>query len=179
MSRIGNKPVDLKGTKVSLAENVIKVEGPKGNLKFSHDPQIKLEVLEKEVQVKNPFPKEKKFRALHGLTRALIANMVSGVTTGYEKKLEINGVGYRAKVEGKDLVLSLGFSHPVRFPLPEGISAKVERKDTLIILNGIDKQLLGDVAASIRKFRPPEPYKGKGIKYEEEVIRRKKGKRVA
>ncbi|MBN2144004.1 MAG: 50S ribosomal protein L6 [Candidatus Aureabacteria bacterium] len=186
MSRVGKVPVPImKGVKVSLTGNQLLVEGPKGKLNLLIPAALSLSVTDKQVAVSPNNNKngdktaDKNVRALHGLYRALIQNIVKGVSEGYEKRLEINGVGFRAKLDGKNLVLALGYSHPIKYPLPAGITAKIDNKDTLIILNGIDKQLLGNVAAAIRRFYPPEPYKGKGIKYLEEVIRRKKGKRVA
>lgn len=179
MSRIGKKPVSIKGVKVVNNNGTLMFEGPKGKLSVKVPQDISVEIKDDQLIAINNFPELRQARALHGLVRSLAQNCVDGVLKGYEKRLEITGVGYRAKVEGKKLVLSLGFSHPINYPLPEGISAKVEEKDTVIILSGIDKQLIGNVAADIRRYRPPEPYKGKGVKYAGEVIRRKKGKRVA
>ena len=179
MSRVGKKPIVLGKAKPKLAGSHLTIEGPLGVLQIDVPDGMKLDISDQEIVVTPVNPSEKKSSAMHGLTRSLIQNLVTGVTSGYEKRLEINGVGFRAKLEGKNLVLALGFSHPIIYPLPEGIKAKVENKDTLIILNGIDKQLIGNVAATIRQFYPPEPYKGKGVKYTDEIIRRKKGKRVA
>ena len=164
---------------MTQSQDVLQFEGPKGKLKVTVPSAIKIEINDKLLILKNSNPEDRHCKALHGLIRSLVQNCVTGVLKGYEKRLEITGVGYRAKNEGKNLVLSLGFSHPIVYPLPEGISVKIEEKDTVIILSGIDKQLLGNVAADIRRYRPPEPYKGKGVKYAGEVIRRKKGKRVA
>lgn len=176
MSRIGKKPISIPGgVKVALADAEISVQGPKGNLKRILPANVKVEVEADVVRVCSPEnPREK--TAMQGLTRSLIANMVEGVTSGYKKTLEINGVGYRAELKGKVLNLSLGFSHPVNYPLPEGISAEVDPKANTIVVSGIDKELVGATAAKIRSFREPEPYKGKGIKYAEERILRKAGK---
>ena len=152
---------------------MIAVKGPKGQLTENNNKHVDISLEDGVLKVarKND---SKPAKAAHGLMRALIANMVQGVTKGYERKLEINGVGYRAEVSGKKLVLNLGFSHPIDYPLPEGISAKVTKN--VLLLTGIDKQLIGSAAAKIRSFRPPEPYKGKGVKYMEERIIRKVGK---
>jgi len=173
MSRIGKKPIAIpSGVKVALSGAVINVEGPKGKLSRSVHDAVAVEVAADQITVT---PGTTSGTALQGLTRTLIANMVEGVTKGYERVLEINGVGYRADLQGKVLNLSLGYSHPINYPLPEGISAEVE-KQTKITLRGIDKELLGATAAKIRSFREPEPYKGKGVKYAEERIHRKAGK---
>lgn len=177
MSRIGNKPVIVPtGVTLSLDARRVTVKGPKGELSLTLHPVVTLtqEGSDYRVTVRNP--EVKKERALWGLTVRLLQNMVTGVTQGFAKKLEINGVGYRVALEGTTLNFSLGFSHPVKVALPQGISAIVE-KNTLT-LSGIDKQQVGEICAQIRKLRPPEPYKGKGIKYEHEVIRRKAGKQV-
>jgi len=179
MSRIGKKPVELKGVKVKMDGQILSFEGPKGKLSLSIPEQVVVEILEDFIQVNQGSGNDKQLKAYHGLYRALIQNIVTGVSNGYEKKLKLIGVGFRAKIDGKNLTLSLGFSHPVVFPIPEGVSVKVEEKDTLITLNAIDKQLIGQTAATIRSFYPPEPYKGKGIRYVDEYVRRKKGKRVA
>jgi len=179
MSRIGKKIIELKNVKAKLTDSMLTVEGTKGKLTLFIPDEVVVDVGERTIQVNPGVGPEKRVGAFRGLIRALIQNNVTGVSDGYEKRLEINGVGFRAKLEGKVLVLSLGFSHPIRFDIPEGISIKVEQRDTLLIINGIDKQLVGQVAATIRAFYPPEPYKGKGVKYSDEVIRRKKGKRVA
>ncbi|MCP4446553.1 MAG: 50S ribosomal protein L6 [Myxococcales bacterium] len=173
MSRIGNTPVTVpKGVDVTLG-HVITVKGPKGALELKTNPFVNITDDDGKivfVRAHNSRPA----RAAHGLMRALVANMVHGVSKGFERKLEINGVGYRAEVAGQKMTLQLGFSHPVVYDLPQGVSAKVEKN--IIILTGIDKQLLGACAAKIRSFRPPEPYKGKGVKYLEERIIRKAGK---
>jgi len=176
MSRIGRMPIAIpKGVDVKVAENnVVTVKGQKGTLtkEFHKDMIIKVE--NNEVSVSRPSD-QKMHKALHGLTRTLINNMVEGVTNGYEKALEINGVGYRAAKQGKKLVLTLGYSHPVEMEEPAGITVEVPAQNKIVV-KGIDKQAVGEFAAKIREKRPPEPYKGKGIKYETEVIRRKEGK---
>ena len=176
MSRIGKFPIELPaGVSAELsAGNVLKVKGSKGELTqtFSGDMEIKIDG--NVITVTRPSDK-KEHRALHGLTRALIANMVKGVSDGFVKELEIVGVGYRAALKGKTLNLGLGYSHPVDVEQPEGITFEVPGPNSIII-RGIDKQKVGQVAANIRKLRPPEPYKGKGIKYKDEYIRRKEGK---
>jgi large subunit ribosomal protein L6 len=173
MSRIGNNPVTVpKGVDITLG-HMIAVKGPKGQLETKSNAFVNV----KESDGKIVFERahnSRPARAAHGLMRALVANMVHGVTQGFERKLEINGVGYRAEVAGQKMTLQLGFSHPVIYDLPAGIKAKVDKN--IIILSGIDKQLLGSCAAKIRSFRPPEPYKGKGVKYLEERILRKAGK---
>jgi large subunit ribosomal protein L6 len=178
VSRIGKKPVAIvQGVKVHLAERDIKITGPKGELKATVHPDISLEVADGQVLVKR-HTEEKKHRALHGLWRALVQNMMTGVTTGYTRKLELVGVGYRAEMKGKKLQLLLGFSHPILFAAPEGVTIEAPTQ-TNITISGIDKMLVGQVAAKIRSFRPPEPYKGKGVKYEGERVRRKAGKAAA
>ncbi len=175
MSRIGKLPVAIPaGVKVSLDGNKMTIQGPKGSLSQNLHERMTVAV-ETEQIVVNRSTDTKADTALHGLTRALINNMVVGVTTGFKKDLEINGVGYRAEISGKVLTLSLGYSHPVVYELPEGISVEVE-KQTKLSVSGIDKQLVGSAAAKIRSFRKPEPYKGKGIKYADERIVRKAGK---
>lgn len=178
MSRIGRMPIQLpKEVKISWDPSKIEVAGPKGTLACPLPPGIALSLDGGKVLIQKE-REERRLRALHGLTRSLIANMVTGVTKGFEKKLEIVGVGFRADVQGNLLKLSLGFSHPVLFPLPEGIRVDVE-KQTLITVKGIDKQLVGTVAAKLRSIKPPEPYKGKGIRYLGEKIRKKVGKTKA
>ncbi len=177
MSRIGRKPVDVPdAVTVTIAPGNIVVKGPKGELvqTFSQDMTVSQE--ENTILVTRPTDRGP-HRALHGLTRSLIANMVEGVTDGFEKRLEIQGVGYRAALKGKNLELALGYSHPVSIEAPEGIEFEVPQA-TEIIVRGIDKQLVGQVAADIRKRRPPEPYKGKGIRYRGEQVLRKVGKRA-
>lgn len=176
MSRVGKLPVSLpEKVEVKISNNLVEVKGPKGNLKFNLPKYISVSVADKAVNVIREND-EREARSLHGLCRSQIANMVKGVSTGFVRELDINGVGYRAEVKGKELHIALGFSHPVIYPLPTGVSAEVDAKKTKIILSGIDKQLLGNTAAKVRSFRPPEPYRGKGIKYTEEVIKRKEGK---
>jgi len=175
MSRIGKKPIPIPaGVKVVWEAPLIKVTGPKGNLSQKMDGGVAVGVEKDRVLVHLP-EDPKRGKALQGLTRTLIANMVKGVSQGFERVLEINGVGYRAEAQAGALNFNLGYSHPIRFPLPEGIKAEVERQ-TRITLRGVNKHLLGLTAAKIRSLRPPEPYGGKGIKYVEEVIHRKAGK---
>ena len=176
MSRIGKQPIQLpSGVKVNLRGSEIEVNGTKGTLKRSLPSGVKVEVTDGNIVVSPLKSGGKKARALHGLTRTLINNMVVGVTAGYTKVLEISGVGYRADVKSDTLHLSLGYSHPIEFKLPKGIEAKVDKQNR-ITLSGIDKELLGLTAAKIRDFRRCEPYKGKGIRYADEVVRRKVGK---
>ncbi|MFC1651733.1 50S ribosomal protein L6 [Patescibacteria group bacterium] len=176
MSRIGIKPVKIpEGVEIKIEGKLCKVKGPKGELEYQIPRVIELEQKDNSLILKRN-GEDKNKRALHGLARALVANLVEGVTKGFEKKLEINGVGYKAKLEGDNLVLELGFSHPVKVKKPEGIDFKVEKN--VIIVSGIDKQMVGEIASQIRNFRPPEPYKGKGIAYQGEHIRRKVGKAV-
>ncbi|MBR6512695.1 MAG: 50S ribosomal protein L6 [Clostridia bacterium] len=174
MSRIGKMPIAIPaGVEVKLDGTTVSVKGPKGELTRTVHPNMKVEVNGAEVTVTRPND-NKENRSLHGLTRSLIANMVKGVTDGFTKELEVNGVGYRASVEGNKLVLNVGYSHPVEMPLPDGIKAEVN--DKKITISGIDNQEVGQFAAEVREKRPPEPYKGKGIKYMDEHIRRKEGK---
>jgi large subunit ribosomal protein L6 len=175
MSRIGKLPVEIpKGVKITYTEPCVKIEGPKGTLSRNVMEGVALEISDTSVVVKRADDGIKS-RSAHGLTRTLINNMVTGVTKGFETALEINGVGYRAEVKGNILNLSLGYSHPINFELPTGISVEVD-KMTKVLVKGIDKELVGQVAAKIRGFRGPEPYKGKGIKYAGEAILRKAGK---
>ncbi|HEY2478443.1 MAG TPA: 50S ribosomal protein L6 [Solirubrobacterales bacterium] len=177
MSRIGRKPVVVPdAVTVTLAPGNIAVKGPKGELTQTYSQEMSVSQEDGQVLVSRPTDRGE-HRALHGLTRSLIANMVEGVTDGFEKRLEIQGVGYRAALKGKNLELALGFSHPVSIEAPEGIEFEVPQP-TEIIVRGIDKQLVGQVAADIRKRRPPEPYKGKGIRYRDEQVLRKVGKRA-
>ncbi|MBQ2106957.1 MAG: 50S ribosomal protein L6 [Lachnospiraceae bacterium] len=176
MSRIGRMPIAIPaGVTVTIAEkNVVSVKGPKGEL--VRELPVEMEIKEEEGKIIVTRPNDlKRMKSLHGLTRTLIANMITGVTAGYEKKLEINGVGYRAAKAGKKLTLSLGYSHPVEMEDPEGIETVMEGQN-IIFVRGIDKEKVGQFAAEIRSKREPEPYKGKGIKYADEVIRRKVGK---
>ncbi|OGD82902.1 50S ribosomal protein L6 [Candidatus Curtissbacteria bacterium RIFCSPLOWO2_01_FULL_39_62] len=174
MSKIGNLPIETpEGVTVSVIDNIIKVSGSKGELSFSFRPEIKVETDGKEIKVSRR--NDSKFvKSLHGLTRSLIANMIMGVTEGHSKKLELVGVGYRASKQGENLVLNVGYSHPVVIESITGI--QLDTKENKITVSGADKALVGEIAATIRRVRPPEPYKGKGIKYVDEVIRRKAGK---
>lgn len=175
MSRIGKLPVVIPaGVKISLNGNEMVVTGPKGTLTQRLHERMTIAVETDQINVSRPSD-SKQDSALHGLTRALINNMVVGVTVGFKKDLEINGVGYRAEISGKVLTLSLGYSHPVVYELPEGISVEIDKQTKLSVM-GIDKQLVGSAAAKIRSYRKPEPYKGKGIKYADEHILRKAGK---
>jgi large subunit ribosomal protein L6 len=175
MSRIGKLPINIPtGVKVLCANNEVLVEGPKGKMKISLCPQIKIENKDNVLLVsRNGESKDDKSK--HGLYRVMISNMVEGVSKGFEKRLEINGTGFKASVQGKNAIFNLGFSHTIEYDIPEGIKIVVE-ENTKVIVSGVDKQLVGHVAAVIRMMRPPEPYKGKGIKYLGEVIRRKAGK---
>lgn len=176
MSRVGKKPIKVpSGVKISFQAPIIEVSGKGGALKRTLPRTITIEQKGDEVTVLNKTDGEDSGTSLHGLSRTLISNMVHGVTTGYEKTLELQGVGYRAQAQGSTLNLQVGFSHPVTFPLPKGITATVEA-NTKIVLKGADKELLGFTAASLRKVRPPEPYKGKGIRYAGEQITLKQGK---
>ena len=175
MSRIGKRPIPIpSGVEVSVESGLVRVKGPKGELELRIDPEMIVTRENGTLHVQRP-SEERRHKQLHGLYRTLIANMVQGVTEGYRKDLEIHGVGYRAALEGKTLVLNVGYSHPVRIDPPPGISFVLE-SPTRIGVVGIDKQLVGEVAAQIRRVRPPEPYKGKGIRYLGEQIRRKAGK---
>lgn len=175
MSRVGRKPIPLPDkVKVSQNGRNLKVEGPLGNLDALLPEGLAISVDNNIATVGLP-PPGRSSRGYQGLVRALMANMVEGVTKGYERKLQINGVGYKAELQGDTLVLSLGYSHPIQYKLPKGITAQVE-KNTQVTVKGIDKQLVGQVAAQIRAFKVPEPYKAKGVKYAEETIRRKVGK---
>ncbi len=177
MSRIGRKPVEVpEGVSIDVGSGVVSVKGPRGELSQTVDRDMKISLADNVLEVARPTDRGD-HRALHGLTRSLIANMVEGVTNGYSKRLEIQGVGYRARLQGKALELSVGYSHPVAIPAPEGIEFEVPQQ-TEIIISGIDKQLVGETAARIRRVRPPEPYKGKGIRYAGEQVRRKVGKRA-
>lgn len=176
MSKIGKLPVEIpSGVSANLVDDQINVSGPKGNLSFQFRPEIKIDITQDKITFQRKA--ETKFaKALHGLTRSIVSNMVKGVTDGHEKKLELVGTGYRAAKQGEDLVLNVGYSHPVVISQIEGI--QIETKENKIIVTGADKAVVGEVAAKIRRVRPPEPYKGKGIKYIDEVIRRKAGKTV-
>lgn len=182
MSRIGKKPikipngVEVKINKDELNNFVVDFKGPKGSLTVNIDKKVTVEEKDKELILTVKNPESKSDKALWGLSRSLLNNAILGITEGYSKRLEINGVGFKAELQGKKLVLKVGFSHPVEYDLPEGIEAEVEKNKIKIL--GIDKQLVGQVSAEIRAIKKPEPYKGKGIKYEDEVIRRKAGKVV-
>ena len=174
MSRIGRLALPVpKGVTLTIQPELISAKGPKGTLQLRRHKAIEVKQEAGEL-VFSRASEDKPVKAAHGLMRALTANLIKGVTDGFERKLEINGVGYRAEVKGNTVVLTLGYSHPIEYKLPEGVSAKVDKNS--LILNAIDKQILGAAAAKIRSFRPPEPYKGKGVKYAEETILRKAGK---
>ncbi len=176
MSRIGKKPVPIpSGVTANVEGQTVKVKGPKGQLQVVLPDDVMVKMDNGEVKV-DPRNETKRARSMWGTSRTLVSNLVTGVTKGYEKKLEITGVGYRAALQGKNLQIALGYSHDVIFPIPEGI-AIVTPKPTEILITGIDKQKVGQVAAEIRSFRPPEPYKGKGVKYAGEYIFRKEGKK--
>lgn len=175
MSKIGKKEIAIKeGVKAVLEKDVVKIEGPKGTLAFSIPAGIKVSVSENSISVSQSDKNSKETRALFGLTRAMIANMITGVFSGFEKRLVLSGVGYRAQLTGADLMISVGFSHPVKITPLDGIKFLVE--DNTIVISGADRALVGNTAALIRAIRPPEPYKGKGIKYQDEKVRRKVGK---
>jgi large subunit ribosomal protein L6 len=175
MSRVGRLPIPIPDkVSVQVSDHTVKVTGPKGTLTLAAHSAIDVQVKDRHVVCGRPSD-EKLHKALHGLTRSLIANMVEGVTKGFERKLELVGVGYRAAIQGPNLSIALGFSHPIVYPVPPGV--RIEVKDqTQLTVSGMDKQLVGAVAAKLRSFRPPEPYKGKGVKYSDERIRRKAGK---
>lgn len=176
MSRIGKKPIELaSGVSATKSGRALKISGPKGELSLVLRPEVDV-VIEGNILTVRPIKKTRATPAFWGLTRALIAVMAEGVSRGFEKKLEIEGIGYRATMDGANLQLAIGFSHPVKVAAPEGISFKVEKN--VITISGINKELVGDTAAKIRKLRPPEPYKGKGIRYAGEKIRRKAGKKA-
>lgn len=175
MSRVGKKPIPIPDkTKVTIKDRTVTVQGKNGTLTHTVHNAIDIKIDKQQVDVLMD-KATRENRALQGMTRSLINNMVIGVSNGFERVLEINGIGYRAEAKGKNILFNLGYSHPIDFPLPDGITAKVE-KNNIVKISGIDKQLLGQTAARIRQLRPPEPYKGKGIKYAEEYIQRKAGK---
>jgi large subunit ribosomal protein L6 len=177
MSRIGKKPIQIpEGVEIDVEPGAVKVKGPKGELSQEVSRDMKVAIDDGTLTVDRPTERGE-HRALHGLTRSLIANMVEGVTEGFERRLEIQGVGYRAQLKGKALEMSLGYSHPVTIQAPEGIEFEVP-VPTEVVVRGIDKQLVGETAARIRKSRPPEPYKGKGVRYAGEHVARKVGKRA-
>ena len=176
MSRIGKKEIALpKGVEVQQTGDAVQVKGPKGTLRTAMIPGISMSVEDNVVKFQRK-DEEGKTRAFHGLMRALVANNIKGVSEGFKRELDIIGVGYRAEVKGKEVVFQLGYSHPVRFAIPDGIDITVEPKSGHITITGIDKQKVGQTAAEIRSLREPDPYKGKGIKYSDEVVRRKAGK---
>ncbi len=176
MSRVGKQPIKIpEKVKVSVDESHVKVEGPKGKLTLAYNPKVQVGVANGEVTVTR-IDESRLARGLHGLTRTLVRNAIDGVVKGYERALEINGVGFKAEAKGKEINFILGFSHPVLFKLPEGVTAEVDAKQTRVTIRAADKHLLGLTAAKIRALRPPEPYKGKGVKYAEEIVRRKEGK---
>jgi len=176
VSRVGSLPIEVPaGVDVKIDGAFVKVKGPKGELEFTFTPEMLIKKEDGSIIVERPSD-QPTHRALHGTTRSVINNMVIGVSKGFERVLEINGVGYRAEMDGKNMIVSVGFSHPVVVEPPEGISFSVDMKVRQIRVSGYDKQLVGQVAADIRKLRPPEPYKGKGIRYRGEYVRRKPGK---
>ena len=176
MSRIGKLSIKIPDkVKVTAQPGLVNVEGPKGKVKQKLDREMKVTVEKGEVRVDRPND-SRRSRQLHGLSRTLVANMVLGVTQGFTRSLDISGVGYKAELKGKSITFSLGYSHPIDYPLPEGVTAEYDAKGNRVTVKGADKHQIGLVAAEIRKLRPPEPYKGKGIKYAEETIRRKQGK---
>ncbi|NUM25026.1 MAG: 50S ribosomal protein L6 [Candidatus Buchananbacteria bacterium] len=178
MSRIGKQPITIpEGVEVKITNDLITVKGPKGQLTQTGNSLVKVEQKDNELLVTVNDPENKQQKSLWGLYQRLIANMVAGVTQGFSKKLEINGVGYKVALQGKHLNFQLGYSHPIDFPIPEGIEATVEKN--VITISGSNKQLVGQTAADIRSLKKPEPYKGKGIKYSDEIIRRKAGKAAA
>lgn len=178
MSRIGKKPIQLPaGVDVSIDSRKVSVKGPKGELSYTHNPEVSV-AKEDNALVVTRLNDEKQSRALHGMTRALVANMVHGVSQGFEKHLDLVGIGYTVEQKGTNIILNLGYSHPFFFEPPSGIEFDVQNRNTTLFIRGIEKQVVGQVAAKIRSLRKPEPYKGKGIKYHDEIIIRKAGKTV-
>ena len=176
MSRIGKKPIIIpEGVEVKISDNIVAIKGPKGELQKEIRPEIEVDIKEKKILV-TLYKTTKKTKAFWGLTRALLFNMIKGVTDGYEKKLQMEGIGYKAQLEGDELILQVGFSHPVKIKQPEGIKFLVEKN--IITISGINKEQVGQISAKIRAIKPPEPYKGKGIRYVGEVVRKKAGKKV-
>lgn len=176
MSRIGKKPIDIpQGIQVEIDNSLLRVKSNKGELSYSIPSNIEVRVQDNKISVIRKGD-DKKDRALHGLSRTLIANMITGLSQGYQRVLEIAGIGYKAQLKGNNLVFSLGYSHPVEFALPQGITATVDEKQTTITLKGVDKQLIGQVAANIRSIRPPDAYKGKGVRYAGQKLKLKAGK---
>ncbi|MCK5616402.1 50S ribosomal protein L6 [Candidatus Pacearchaeota archaeon] len=180
MSRIGKQPIEIpSGVEVTIADRNVKLKGPKGELEYNFLPQVEVIVEDNTIIIKRPGD-DKESRSIHGLTRALVNNMVIGVSKGFEKRLEIIGVGYRAQASGQKITLNLGFSHPIDYTAPEGVLIEMDKENkNIIIISGIDKQAVGEAAANIRKYRPPEPYKGKGVRYIDEYVARKAGKAAA
>jgi large subunit ribosomal protein L6 len=178
MSRIGKMPVEVpKGVEVALKGKTFSAKGPKGNLSLEIHSEIEVEIDGTTIEIRRPSD-QPRHKALHGLVRSLVANLVTGVSEGFSKTLEIHGVGYRADVEGKGIKLQVGHSHPIEYPAPDGVTLECPNQTTIVV-SGADKQAVGQVAAEIRGFRPPEPYKGKGIRYQGEHVRRKAGKTAA
>jgi len=176
MARIGKKPIPIPdGVTVTINKNEVVVKGPKGQLDRAFSPDISIDMNDGEVVINRP-SEQRHHKALHGLTRALIDNMITGVSSGFSRELEIVGVGYRAAINGKDLVLNVGHSHPIVFEGSDAIQYEVSNNGQAVIVRGIDKEIVGEIAARIRRTRPPEPYKGKGIRYKGEYVRRKAGK---
>ncbi|MDD3824856.1 MAG: 50S ribosomal protein L6 [Anaerolineae bacterium] len=176
MSRIGKQPIPLpQKVEVDIRGSHVTVKGPKGQLERSFDPAMTIKLEDGVLTVERPTD-QRQHRATHGLTRALLANMVTGVSDGFSKVLEIEGTGYRAELQGEKLILFLGYSHPIEFPPPQGISFEVPRGGRMVTVMGVDKELVGEIAARIRRQRPPEPYQGKGVRYQGERVRRKAGK---
>jgi len=176
VSRVGRMPVDVpSGVDVKIKGSHVQIKGPKGEMEFTFSPEIEILLKENEILINRPSD-AREMRSLHGTTRALIQNMVTGVTDGFQKELQLVGVGYRANMEGVNLVLNVGYSHSVVVEPPEGITFEVGERNQQIFISGIDKQAVGQISADVRKIRPPEPYKGKGIRYKDEYIRRKAGK---
>ena len=179
MSRVGKLPIKVpQGVEIKFDAGVTRVKGPKGQLERAFHLNMKIELVDGELRVARPND-QRQNRALHGLTRSLLNNMVVGVTEGFSKTLMVVGVGYKVELKGKSLLMQLGFSHPVEYPAPDGIQFEVDSKQNMIVVKGIDKQKVGQVSAEIRELRPPEPYKGKGVQYKDERIRRKAGKAAA
>jgi large subunit ribosomal protein L6 len=180
MSRIGKQSIKIpNGIDVSIADRIVKIKGPKGELKYNYLPFIEVTIEDNQILVRRK-GNDKDIRSVHGLTRAIINNMIIGVSKGFEKRLEIIGVGYRAQASGKKITLHLGYSHPIEYSAPEGVSIVMDKEEkNIIIVSGADKQSVGEASANIRKFRPPEPYKGKGIRYVGEHVPRKAGKAAA
>ncbi|MBN2735489.1 MAG: 50S ribosomal protein L6 [Spirochaetales bacterium] len=175
MSRIGFKPIKIPaGVKININNNLMNVEGPKGKLSQDYKPEVKFNIQENQVMV-DRLNESKRAKSMHGLYRNLLNNMIIGVSQGFSRNLQIIGVGYKAEVKGNNLILHLGFAHPVEYPIPNGITVSVDA-NTKIIVSGINKQQIGQMCAEIRAYKPPEPYKGKGIRYENELVRKKVGK---